>query len=129
MLKLVGSILILIASIGLAYSIQIELKEHQKRLFELRSMLTKIFWEMNYSRRPVEMVLLYQVDTQDKCLNEILKEIGYMPSEAMFYPHMKVKEIIIVFTNLLRMQLLITILLMLILFIIQGLLLVISKNL
>lgn len=25
---------------------------------------------------------------------EILKEIGYMPSEAMFYPHMKVKEII-----------------------------------
>ena len=25
---------------------------------------------------------------------EILKEIGYMPSEAMFYPHMKVKEVI-----------------------------------
>lgn len=25
---------------------------------------------------------------------EILKKIGYMPSEAMFYPHMRVKEII-----------------------------------
>lgn len=25
---------------------------------------------------------------------EILKEIGYMPSEVMFYPHMKVKEVI-----------------------------------
>ena len=74
MLKLVGSILIMVASIGLAYSIQIELKEHQKRLFELHSMLTKIFWEMNYSRRPVEMVLLYQIDTQDECLNRILRE-------------------------------------------------------
>ena len=76
MLKFAGSALILVASIGLAYSIQMELKQHQKRLFELRSLLTKIFWEMNYSRRPVEMVLLYQTDTQDECLNEILKEIG-----------------------------------------------------
>lgn len=76
MLKLVGSSLILIASVGLAYSIQNELKLHQKRLFDLRSLLTKIFWEMNYSMRPVEMVLLYQIDTQDECLNEILQEIG-----------------------------------------------------
>ena len=76
MLKLIGSTLILIASIGLAYSIQTELKQHQKRLFELRSMLTKIFWEMNYSMRPVEMVLLYQVRTQDECVNTILHEIG-----------------------------------------------------
>lgn len=29
-----------------------------------------------------------------KHLNEILKEIGYMPSEAMFYPSMRVKEVI-----------------------------------
>ena len=76
MLKGIGSALILIASIGLSYSIQLELKQHQKRLFELRSLLTKIFWEMNYSMRPVEMVLLYQMDTQDDDLNEILREIG-----------------------------------------------------
>ena len=76
MLKLVGSALILIASIGLAYSIQTELKQHQSRLFGLRSLLTKIFWEMHYSMRPVEMVLLYQIDTQDECLNRILREIG-----------------------------------------------------
>lgn len=76
MLKLVGSSLILIASIGLAYSVQNELKLHQKRLFDIRSLLTKIFWEMHYSRRPVEMVLLYQIDTQDECLNSILREIG-----------------------------------------------------
>ena len=76
MLKLVGSMLILIASIGLASSIQNELKQHQERLFELRSLLIKIFWEMNYSLRPVEMVLLYQIETQDECLGIILKEIG-----------------------------------------------------
>lgn len=76
MLKLVGCVLIMIASIGLAYNIQIELKQHQNRLFELRSLLTKIFWEMNYSMRPVEMVLLYQIKTQDECLDRILQEIG-----------------------------------------------------
>lgn len=76
MLKLVGSALILIASIGLAYSIQVELKQHQLRLFEIRSLLTRIFWEMNYSLKPVEMVLLYQIETQDECLTKILKEIG-----------------------------------------------------
>ena len=76
MLKLLGCVLILAASIGLAYNIQMELKQHQKRLFELRSLLTKIFWEMNYSMRPVEIVLLYQMDTQDECLTKILKEIG-----------------------------------------------------
>jgi len=75
-LKLLGSALILIASVGLAYSIQMELKLHQKRLFELRSLLTKIFWEMHYSLRPLEMVLLYQIDIQDECLNSILREIG-----------------------------------------------------
>ena len=76
MLKVAGSILIIVSSIGLAYCIQAELKQHQNRLFELRSLLTKIFWEMNYSLRPVEVVLLYQIETQDECLKIILKEIG-----------------------------------------------------
>lgn len=76
MLKFLGSVCILTASIGLAYTIQVELKEHQRRLFELRSLLTKIFWEMNYSMCPVEMVLLYQIQTQDEYLKEILQEIG-----------------------------------------------------
>ena len=30
----------------------------------------------------------------NRCKTEILSEIGYMPSEAMFYPSMKVKEVI-----------------------------------
>ncbi len=39
-----------------------------------------------------------------KYREEILKEIGYMPSEAMFYPHMKVKEIIKMAADLRRMD-------------------------
>ena len=35
---------------------------------------------------------------------EILKEIGYMPSEAMFYPHMKVKEVIKMAADLRKMD-------------------------
>ena len=76
MLKLLGSILIFTASVGLAYSVEQDLKRHQRCLLELRRVLTKIFWEMHYSMRPVEIVLLYQVETQDECLTEILKEIG-----------------------------------------------------
>jgi len=75
-LKLLGSAMILAASIGLAYNVQTELKQHQQRLFDLRGLLTKIFWEMHYSMRPVEMVLLYQIDTQDECMDKILREIG-----------------------------------------------------
>ena len=35
---------------------------------------------------------------------EMLKEIGYMPSEAMFYPHMKVKEVIKMAADLRKMD-------------------------
>ena len=35
---------------------------------------------------------------------EILKEIGYLPSEAMFYPHMKVKDVIKMAADLRKMD-------------------------
>lgn len=76
MLKILGSTMIFAASIGMAYSIQTELKQHQKCLIELRTLLAKLFWEMNYSMRPVEMVLLYQMKTQDEYIGQILREIG-----------------------------------------------------
>lgn len=76
MLKVLGCTMILTASIGMAYSIQTELKRHQKCLIELRTLLTKIFWEMNYSMRPVEMVLLYQIKAQNEYIGQIFREIG-----------------------------------------------------
>ena len=42
-------------------------------------------------------VLGYDVKTQTK---EILTNVGYMPSEAQFYPSMKVKEVIKLYTIL-----------------------------
>ena len=71
-----GGGLILIASLGLAFCIRLELKEHLRRLFEWRNLLYEIFWEMNYSMQPVEMVLLYQIDTANKEIREMLREIG-----------------------------------------------------
>lgn len=75
-LKMIGSGLILIASLGLAFCVRKEMKEHLRCLFELRNLLYEIFWEMNYSMQPVEMVLLYQIDTNDFVVREILQEIG-----------------------------------------------------
>lgn len=76
MLKIIGCFFILGASIGLAYQIQKELKQHQNRLREVLNLFTEIFWEMTYSMKPVEMVLLYQIQTKDECLLGILREIG-----------------------------------------------------
>ena len=76
LLKIVGSFCVFMASIGLAHEIKVELQEHQQLLFELRNLLTKIYWEMNYSMHPVEMVLLYQIQTRNVLLDEIIKEIG-----------------------------------------------------
>ena len=75
-LKMIGSSLILVASFGLAMCVQREMKEHLKCLFELRNILYEIFWEMNFSLQPVEMVLLYQVQTNHFRIREILTEIG-----------------------------------------------------
>ena len=75
-LKMVGSSLILVASFGFAVCIQKEMRDHLKCLFELRNLLYEIFWEMNYSMQPVEMVLLYQIETSHTDIGEILREIG-----------------------------------------------------
>lgn len=76
MLKLIGCGCILVASFGGAYSIYLELKQHLQMLYELRSLLTNIFWETAYSMQPLEVVLLYQIRTKDERLLHICKEIG-----------------------------------------------------
>lgn len=76
MLKVLGCILILLASLGGAYCISLELLHHLALLYELRSLLSNILWEMRYSMQPIELILLYQVRTEDKRLLHICKEIG-----------------------------------------------------
>ena len=54
MLKLTGCILILASSIGIAYSIQCELKNHMQLLYEIQKLLSDILYEEQYSMQPVE---------------------------------------------------------------------------
>ncbi len=76
MLKLIGCILILGASIGLAYSIQCELKNHLQLLYEIQRLLTDILYEEQYSMQPVEYILLHKIKTKEETLAEICREIG-----------------------------------------------------
>lgn len=76
MLKFAGCALILLASLGGAYSVYLELKGHLELLYELRSLLSNILWEMEYSMQPIENILLYQARTTDERLLHICKEIG-----------------------------------------------------
>lgn len=76
MLKAAGCTILLLASLGFAYSIRIEMKNHMMLLYEIRKMLNDIFYEAMYSMQPVENILLYSVYTGDDRLNESLKQIG-----------------------------------------------------
>ena len=76
MLKAAGCILILFASVGLAYSIQCELKNHLQLLYEIQKLFSNILYEEQYSMQPVEYILLYKVKTEHKLLLETCQEIG-----------------------------------------------------
>lgn len=76
MLKAAGCVLILISSIGIAYSIQYELKNHMQLLYEIQKLLSDILYEEQYSMQPVEYILLYQMKTEHKLLLEVCHEIG-----------------------------------------------------
>ena len=76
MLKMMGCLIVLFASIGFAGSIQMEMKRHLILLYEARKMLNDILYEEMYSMQPVENILLYSIHTRDERLNEILHKIG-----------------------------------------------------
>lgn len=76
MLKLTGCVILFFASIGFAYCIRIEMKNHLILLYEVKKMLSDIFCEELYSMQPMENILLYEINTGDDRLNEICHEIG-----------------------------------------------------
>ncbi|MGN0348148.1 MAG: stage III sporulation protein AB [Roseburia sp.] len=76
MLKLLGSGLIFTASIGLAFHIRRDLEGHLRLLYEIRKMLTDIFYAASESMQPVEILLGCFVRMRDERLNEACKEIA-----------------------------------------------------
>lgn len=76
MLKLIGSMLIITASVGIAWSIRRELTEHLSLLYEVRKLFVDISYAAFESRQPVEILLGCFVRTGDDRLNDICKKIA-----------------------------------------------------
>ncbi len=76
MLKVTGSMLIIIASVGMAWTIRCELTEHLRLLYEVRKLFVDISYAASESRQPVEILLGCFVRTRDERLNNVCKEIA-----------------------------------------------------
>lgn len=57
MLKLLGSILVMAASVGFAWCIRREMNDHLSLLYEIRRMLVALSCDAAYGRWPVEVLL------------------------------------------------------------------------
>lgn len=76
MLKMMGSMLIIIASIGIAWSMRCELAGHLRLLYELRKLFVDVSYAAFESRQPVEILLGCFIRTRDDRLNATCKEIA-----------------------------------------------------
>lgn len=76
MLKLIGSIFVVTASVGMAYSIRRDLAEHLKLLYEVRKLFVDISYAAYESMQPVEILLGCFIRTRDDRLNTVCKEIA-----------------------------------------------------
>lgn len=76
MLKGIGSILIISAGVGMAWTIRCELTEHLRLLYEVRKLFVDLSYAAFESRQPVEILLGCFVRTRDERLNDVCKEIA-----------------------------------------------------
>lgn len=76
MLKLIGSLIIITASVGFAYTIRRDLAEHLRLLYEIRRMLVDISYAARDSMQPVEILLGCFIKTREEHLNAACKEIA-----------------------------------------------------
>lgn len=76
MLKIAGSILIVMASIGIAQTIRRDLIKHLRCLYEIRKLLMDIAYAAFESMQPVEILLGCFIQTRDERLNCLCREIA-----------------------------------------------------
>lgn len=76
MLKLVGSILVVTAGIGMAYSIRRDMENHLRRLYDIRKLFVDISYAAYESMQPVEILLGCFIRSRDEALNEVCMEIA-----------------------------------------------------
>ena len=75
MLKVLGSMLILLASVGFGFQIQMDLRNHLRLLYDIRKLLLDIANETAYTMDPMEVVLEHAIHSRNPYLNEICKEM------------------------------------------------------
>ena len=76
MLKVLGSMLILLASVGFGFQIQMDLRNHLRLLYDIRKLLLDIANETAYTMDPMEVVLEHSIHSRNPYLNEICREMG-----------------------------------------------------
>lgn len=76
MLKLLGSLLVVVASIGIAYGIREEMSAHLRLLYDVRKLFVDISCGASDLRQPVEQLLRCFVTTRDVRLNCICDEMA-----------------------------------------------------
>ena len=77
MLKVLGSMLILLASVGFGFQIQMDLKNHLRLLYDIRKLLFDIANETAYTMDSMEVVLEHSIHSRNPYLNEICRERDY----------------------------------------------------
>ena len=68
--------LILLASVGFGFQIQMDLRNHLRLLYDIRKLLLDIVNETAYTMDPMEVVLEHAIHSRNPYLNEICKEMG-----------------------------------------------------
>lgn len=81
MLKISGSALILLGSLGLAFSLKYEVVRHLKLLYAMRNLLVTLSSNMRYRMIPMELLLKEEREMEDERLQKICLEIGNMLAE------------------------------------------------
>lgn len=76
MLKLAGSIFVVAAGIGMAYTIRRDMEHHLRRLYDIRKLLVDISYAACESMQPVEILLGCFIRSRDETLNEVCMEIA-----------------------------------------------------
>ena len=68
MLKVLGSMLILLASVGFGFQIQMDLKNHLRLLYDIRKLLFDIANETAYTMDSMEVVLEHSIHSRNPYL-------------------------------------------------------------
>lgn len=76
MLRLFGSLLVVTASVGLAFSIKRDMAAHLRLLYEIRRLLVDISYGAEHTMQPVEILLGCFIKTKDARLNEVCRKIA-----------------------------------------------------